>query len=261
MFDFLDPTALLQWSVDWNVFKKASFVAYVIFAVGIFSIAAQYYQSIMRGQKPAGQFPNGYFTMLIVQLIPLMVTGIAIHDEFLIGSRLTTFVLVLVAYGLVSAEDGELNSWWHLGWITFWLTVTGVGTMTWYESPGFRDFIHDHEKWISYLSVATMLAFAIKGQGTVARTLFNHFLEGHYSVKRTSLQVDRFLCFAFQAIGYWYAPSKSDPISIFGLFKVDVVFLNSVIGMIGVSVVLVFALLGFLRGTELRILKRYHAAR
>jgi len=64
----------LDWALNYNVFLKISAVMYVIFAVGLFALGAQYHRGGDQRRSGPDNF-GGYFTMLAVQLIPLTVTG------------------------------------------------------------------------------------------------------------------------------------------------------------------------------------------
>ena len=71
----------VHWAMHHNVFLKVSAAMYIVFAVGLFMLGAEYHAAIVR-QKPQegpGQFPPGYFTMLVVQLLPLMITGFVLQ--------------------------------------------------------------------------------------------------------------------------------------------------------------------------------------
>jgi hypothetical protein len=244
----------LEWGLDYNAFRKISALMYVIFAVGLFTLGAQYHAATIRKQPGPGQFAQGYFTMLTIQLVPLTITGFVLQDEYIIGTRLGTLAVVIVVYGMISSRDGTFDVWRYRLWMTFWLAVAILGPMVWLESLRMRAFVHDYEKWIAWLSVIAMIAFVVRGQWVIVQALFRHFVQGNYTIKRFSLQVVRFLGFAFQAIHYWLAPTAAA-----AFLGYDPIFLQGFIGAIGVICVLIGSLLGLIWGTGARRRKRRQA--
>src|SRR5262245_26431941 len=97
---------------------------YVIFAAGLLWLGfiAHEDKSLNR-HLGASQYPKGYFTMLAVQLLPLLVTGFVIADTYIICTRLATLVTVLVVYAMVSSKDGTFATWRYRFWSFFWIGV------------------------------------------------------------------------------------------------------------------------------------------
>jgi hypothetical protein len=124
------------------------------------------------------------------------------HDAFVIGTRVATFATVLLVYGISSSKAGAFDTLWYRLCILFWLSVVVIGPMVYVESRTLQQLVADYEKWIAYASVATMILFVIYGQRVAASTLFNHFVSGHYSIKRFSLQIVRFFAFSLHAVHY-----------------------------------------------------------
>jgi hypothetical protein len=189
--------------------------------------------------------------MLVIQTFPMAVTGLVLNDLYIIGTRTATLVAALVVYGMIKSRDGSFDTWWHRLWTLFWLSVAVLGAMAWSDSTLLRTFVHDWEKWITWSSVAGMLAFLIRGQLVVAKQLFLHFVRGNYSIKRFSLQLVRFLCLAPQAAHYWLAPSGAPP-----LFGLDPIFLTCLLGTLGVILVLIGSLLGMARAALVGMWRR-----
>jgi hypothetical protein len=241
----------IEWGLANNAFRKISALMYVIFAVGLFTLGTQYHAAVIRKEPGPGQFPDGYFTMLTIQLVPLTITGFVLQDEYIIGTRLGTLAVVIVVYGMISSQDGTFHSWRYRVWMTFWLSVAILGPMVWLESLRLRTFVHDYEKWIAWLSVVAMMAFVVRGQWVIVKALFRHFVQGNYTIKRFSLQVVRFLGFAFQAIHYWLAPTSAVP-----FLGYDPIFLQGFTGAIGTAGVIIGSLLGLIWGTGARRRKR-----
>jgi hypothetical protein len=241
----------LAWGLTYDVFRKTSALMYVIFAVGVFTLGAQYHAAMIRREPGPGQFPEGYFTMLTIQLVPLTITGFVLQDAYIIGTRLGTLAVVIVVYGMISSPDGTFHSWRYRLWMTFWLSVAILGPMVWIESARMRDFVHDYEKWIAWLSVIAMLVFVARGQWVILKTLFQHFMQGNYTVKRFSLQIVRFLGFALQAVHYWFVPTTA--VAFFGF---DPIFLQGLTGALGAASVILGSLLGLIWGTAARRHKR-----
>jgi hypothetical protein len=243
--------AWLAWGLANDAFRKISALMYVIFAVGLFALGARYHAAVLRKEPGPGQFARGYFTMLTIQLVPLTITGFVLQDAYIIGTRLGTLAVVIVVYGLITSRDGTFEAWRYRVWMTFWLSVAILGPMLWIESERLRTFVHDYQQWIAWLSVVTMLAFVVCGQWVILVTLFHHYMHGHYTVKRLSLQFVRFLGFAFQALHYWLAPTTAA--KFFGL---DPIFLQGATGAVGAAGIIIGSILGVIWGTKARRHKR-----
>jgi len=241
----------LEWAIYTDAFRKLSALMYVIFAVGLFALGTEYHAAMIRKDRAIGQFPEGYFTMMTVQLLPLTITGFVLRDPYIIGTRLGTLLVVLIVYAMVSSANGTFNTTRYRLWMGFWLSVAILGPMVWFESESLRTFVRDWEKWIAWSSVAAMLLFVVKGQRAVAKTLFLHYVQGNYSIKRFSLQVVRFFGFALQAIHYWLVPTTAQP-----LLGFDPIFVQGALGTIGVTMVLIGSMFGFIWGGKARQQKR-----
>jgi hypothetical protein len=96
-----------------------------------------------------------------------------------------------------------------------------------------------------------MIAFVVRGQWVILVALFRHFVQGHYTVKRFSLQVVRFLGFGLQAIHYGFVPTAAAP-----FFGYDPIFLQGLTGAIGAACVIIGSLMGLIWGTGARRHKR-----
>jgi hypothetical protein len=244
----------IAWGLYYDAFRKVSALMYVVFAVGVFTLGAQYHAAMIRKEPGPGQFPEGYFTMLTVQLVPLTITGFVLQDPYIIGTRLGTLAVVIVVYGMISSPDGTFHAWRYRLWITFWLAVAILGPMVWLESPHLRAFVHDYQNWIAWLSVIAMVAFVVRGQWVILQALFRHFVQGNYTIKRFSLQVVRFLGFALQAIHYWFVPTTAATFLGF-----DPIFLQGFTGAVGAASVIIGSLLGLIWGSGARRDKRREA--
>src|SRR5258708_39863374 len=117
----------VEWGLANNAFRKTSALMYVIFAVGLFGLGAQYHAAMIRKEPGPGQFAHGYFTMLTIQLVPLAITGFVLQDEYIIGTRLGTLAVVIVVYGMISSRDGTLHARRYRLWMAFWLSVAILG--------------------------------------------------------------------------------------------------------------------------------------
>jgi hypothetical protein len=241
----------IAWGLAYDAFRKTSALMYVIFAVGLFALGAQYHAAVIRKEPGPGQFAHGYFTMLTIQLVPLTITGFVLQDPYIIGTRLGTLAVVIVVYGMISSRDGTFDALRYRVWMTFWLSVAILGPMMWLESLRLRTFVHDYQNWIAWLSVIAMIAFVVRGQWVIVITLFRHFVQGHYTIRRFSLQVVRFLGFGLQAVHYWFVPTAAAPFLGF-----DPIFLQGLAGAIGAACVVIGSLLGLIWGTAARRDKR-----
>jgi hypothetical protein len=241
----------VAWGLAYDAFRKVSALMYVIFAVGLFTLGAHYHSCLIRKEPGPGQFPEGYFTMLTIQLVPLTITGFVLGDAYIIGTRIGTLAVVIVVYGLSSSEDGTFHSWRYRLWMTFWLSAAILGPMVWVESRWLRNFVQDYQNFIAYLAVITMIAYVARGQWVILKALFHHFMKGNYTIRRFSLQVVRFLAFALQAVHYGYEPSAAAP-----FFGYDPIFLQGLSGAIGAASVIIGSLIGLFFGTQARRDKR-----
>ena len=93
-----------------NGFLFASAFMYLLYDIGLWNLGLRRHGAIVRKEAPVGQFPDGYFTMLAVQLLPLTVAGFARHDEFVIATRVATLVTVLIVYGISASKDGTFDT-------------------------------------------------------------------------------------------------------------------------------------------------------
>jgi hypothetical protein len=237
----------IEWGLRYNLFLNISALMYVIFAVGLFALGARHHAALVRSEVGPGQFPEGYFTMFAVQLVPLTVTGFVLLDGYIIATRIGTLFVVVIVYAMVSSRDGTFTDFRYRAGLTFLLSAAILGTMVWLISATLRDFVHDYEKWIAWISVGVMLLFVIRGQWAVAKALFRHYLQGNYTVKRFSLQMVRLLGFAAQAVHYGYRPTAAAP-----LFGYDPIFVQAVMGTLGVAGVILGSILGFILGSRAR---------
>jgi hypothetical protein len=236
-----DIENVFQQVLYFNGFLLLSAFMYVVYGIELWDIGLRRHGGIVRKDADVGQFPPGYFTMLAIQLLPLTVTGFVRHDVFVIATRLVTLVTGLLVYGISASRDGTFDKLWYRLWLLFWLSVSVMGPMVYVESINLQHFVENHEKIISYSSVAAMILFVIYGQRVAAKTLFQHFVSGSYSFKRFSSQVVRLFGFTLQAIHYGYVFGWTDPI-----------FLQGFIGAIGVFGVILWAIFGIVRGTSAR---------
>jgi hypothetical protein len=151
----------LEWLLYFNGFLIASAFLYLVYDLGLWEIGLRRHGAVVRKELQVGQFPDAYFTMLAVQLLPLTITGFVRHDAFVIGTRVATLATVLLVYGISSSKTGAFDTLWYRLWILFWLSVVVIGPMVYVESGTLQQFVADYEKWIAYASVAMMILFVI----------------------------------------------------------------------------------------------------
>ncbi|MFI5011516.1 MAG: hypothetical protein ACHQAY_04125 [Hyphomicrobiales bacterium] len=237
----------LEWGLRYNLFLMVSALMYVVFAAGLFALGAKYHAATVRKETGPGQYPEGYFTMLVAQLLPLTITGLVLLDGYIIATRIGTLFVVVIVHAMVTSKDGTFLAWRYHAGMMMWLSAAILGTMVWGASPAVRRIVHDYEKWIAWISVGFMIVFVARGQWVIAKALFWHFLQGNYTVKRFSLQMARFFGFAFQALHYWLLPTAAAP-----LFGYDPIFLQGLIGTVGVTCVILGSIIGLVVGTGAR---------
>lgn len=238
----------------------ASVVMYVYFDVGLFSLGAKYADAKAKGEADVGQFPEGYFTMLSVQLFPLAITGFILGDPYIIGTRCMTLVVVLFVYGMITSASGQFDSARNRRWVAIWLSIAMLAPMFWAKYEEIRTFVHDFEFIIAWSSVAIMIVFVAKGQLSVAVSLFKHFLAGNYTVKRVKLQWARLFGFVFQGIHYGYIGSGASPVTFWG-FELDPIATQGWLGAGGVAFILILAGFGALVGSRARQHKKHDEMR
>lgn len=246
-FDYLYSESWFAWALRSDLLLYLSGFMYIIFAVGLFALGAKHQASVVRHEPDVDLFPSGYFVMLAVQLIPLALTGLVIHDSYVIGTRIGTLAVVLMTYALTLSVDGTFTSWKFKLWLTFWLSVAIIGPMLWMGNEGLRNFVQVWEKSLSGSAIVAMIAFVIRGQLEVAKSLFRHYLQGNYTVKRLSLQGVRFAGFTLQAVHYACIPSGAPR-----FLWMDPIFMQGAIGAMGVTMVLGSAFWGWIRGRDAR---------
>jgi hypothetical protein len=239
---------LIHTILAYDGFRAFSILMYAIFAAGLWRLGTLHHAAVVRGDKEVKQYPKGYFTLLAIQVIPLLMTGVVISDFYVIGTRLVTLLVVVAMYIITTSEDGTFTARRHIGW-AFMLILAGMlGALLWSENEAVRSFVRDWEKTISWGSIAVMVLFVFFGQRAVARELFEHFVHGNYTLKRLSLQFVRLLGFLSQTVAYGLVPSKAQP--LFGI--IDPIFLQGLLGTLGVCFVLFCALAGYARGSGAR---------
>src|SRR5579872_4742230 len=123
-----------QWILYFNGFLLMSALMYIIYDVGLWEIGLRRHAAIVRKDAEVGQFPPGYFTMLAIQLLPLAITGLVLHDPYIIGTRFGTLIIVLIVYGMIATADGTFNTKWYRFWMMSWLCVAILGPMVWVDS-------------------------------------------------------------------------------------------------------------------------------
>lgn len=250
--DLLMSNHVLAWMVDHNGIWVFSTIAYVMTMGFMLYLAAIEHATNINArighQTYKMKYPASYFKSLIIQLIPITVSGLARNDEFIIATRLGLLGSTLLALGLVRSDKGTFTSRWHIGWATFWLVVVVLGSVLWFKTVHVHNFIATWEKEISYFTVAAMIFFMIFGQGVTAKTLFLHYTTGAYGFKSFGLQVIRFFAFSSQALIYAVVNGAW-----------DVFFISAAIGTIGVSMVLCTSIIGMLIGLPSKLRHRQEA--
>jgi len=237
----------IVWGLRYNLFLNVSALTYVVFAVGLFALGARHHAAVVRGEQGPAQFPEGYFTLLALQLVPLTVTGFVLRDGYIIATRVGTLFVVVIVYGMVSSRDGTFTAFRYKAGMMVLLSAAILGTMVWLASRTVRGLVHDYEKWIAWVSVAGMLLYVVRGQWVVAKALFWHFLRGNYTIKRFSLQTVRFVGFVTQAVHYGFVPTAAVP-----LFGYDPIFLQAMMGAAGVACIILGSLIGYVWGSVAR---------
>jgi hypothetical protein len=174
-----------------------------------------------------------------VQVVPFMITGFALNDEFIIWTRAMILVTILISYGLVTTVDGTFNTTRYKFWAFFWITSCMLGSMSWMHDGFLRKFVADHGTVISWVIVITMVVFTIKGQWSLAVDLFRHFMAGDKTLKRFRSQLPRFLMLFLPIPYYWFVPSQAAPV-----MGQDPVLITQLSGASGTLVVLLFSIVG-----------------
>src|SRR5271169_3958244 len=108
--DAMEIRNTIRGILHFNGFLLASAFMYVLYDIGLWNLGLRRHAATVRKEPPVGQFPDGYFTMLAVQLLPLTVAGFARHDVFVIATRVATLVTVLIVYGISASKNGTFDT-------------------------------------------------------------------------------------------------------------------------------------------------------
>lgn len=233
----LQGSLKVSWIIEHDLYRIAAEILYVVFCWGLLDMAVKHHAAKVRGVEGPKQYPPGYFIALIAQLLPLIITGFVRGDVFLIGTRVGTFFMVLLAYALVHSKNGTFDSPRQKFWIMFWFAVTIIGPTVWMKEESVRTFVEVWQTWIAWSTIVLMFGLLVFGQHVTAKELFKHFMDGNYTFKRFSLQIDRFAIFGLQAIHYFVVFGWQDP-----------VFWQGVMGALGALWVIIWAMIGMFFG-------------
>ncbi len=248
---YVDVEPYVQWALRHNILLFFAEFMCALVVWGIIKLGFQHQSAKCRiaqsvpGAHEVGQFDTGYFTFLIIQTLPLLMTGLVIGDVFIIITRSGMLVAALTAYAMTLSVGGALDTKRIRSWGAFWVAVIMIGTMVWTQYPEVRSIVREWEKFISTISVVAMLLFLVKGQWSVAKQLLAHYFRGNTTNKRLTLQYMRLLYFVPQVIHYTLMPSQAEAFIIYVLgWRFDPILFNVWSGAVGVVVVIVLAMVG-----------------
>ena len=237
--DFLYTTLLPTFSI----------VMYVLYAILLFRLADRYKQAMARGEAPVGLFPDGYFTSFAMQLVPQTITGFVIDDWFLMLSRLLTLAAVLTVYGRIARARGTMSRGRFFAWAIAWLILFVGGLFVWNQNDPLQDFVRRWETVLSWTCTIVSFVFLWRGQRLVAAELFKHFARGRKTMKRLGLSIVRWFSLAPQILYYHHTHSAAPRILTFILSGFDPILLGAIVSTFGVTLTLLGAGLGYLKGS------------
>jgi hypothetical protein len=230
-----------DWMIDTDAFRRVAGMMCALYCLSVFSLGARYHDF---DKDPAiKHLPRKQLGLLVIQLIPLIVTGLVYGDVFIVVTRIAILAIVVIDFVLARSRDGKLNTW-GCEIIAFVAIASCIlMPMSWVHDGPVREFVTHNQKLISWSIVLTMFVYMAQGQWALAKDLFKHYLAGETTMRRLRSQVPRFLMLAFQAPHYWFAPSGAALV-----LGMDPIFIMSVIGAIGALVVIVASILGMFIG-------------
>jgi hypothetical protein len=233
-----------------------SIAMYALYAVLLFRLSNRYKQALARGEPPVGLFPDGYFTSFAMQLVPQTITGFVIDDWFLMLSRLLTLAAVLIVYGRIARAKGTMSRGRFYAWAGLWLFVLIGGLFIWNENDPLQDFVRHWKTVLSWICTIVAFVFLWRGQRLVAAELFRHFAKGRKTMKRLGLSVVRWFSLAPQILYYHHTHSAAPRILTFFLGGFDPILLGAIVSTFGVTLTLLGAGLGYLKGSRSRGLEQ-----
>jgi hypothetical protein len=234
------------------VLPTFSILMYVLYAVLLFRLADKYKQALARGEMPVGLFPDGYFTSFAMQLVPQTITGFVIDDWFLMLSRLLTLAAVLTVYGQIARARGTMSRGRFLAWAVGWLVLFVGCLFVWNQNDALQGFVGHWETALSWICTIVSFVFLWRGQRLVAAELFKHFARGRKTMKRLGLSVVRWFSLAPQILYYHHTHSAAPRILTFILGGFDPILLGAIVSTCGVTLTLLGAALGYLKGSRSR---------
>ncbi len=255
-FGFLKSLVIEHSVLQFTATLMCGFVVWGIWRLGLKGQTAEVDKALGRKAGVAGQFSPGYFTILVIQSLPMFVSGATISDPFIILTRGAMLLVALLVYGLISSPEGRLDTPRIQNWSMFWIGTVFLGIMIWTLYPSIRGIVRKYEFYIVYASIIGMLLLLV-AQAGMARQLYQYYRYGGDTNKRFGVQIVRLAYFALQALHYYIVPSAADPVTLpvismlFG--AVDPILFNAVTGTLGVTFVIVSALIGKSRGKERKL--------
>lgn len=229
-----------EWAEPGDILRRGAGLACGFYCLGVWLLAAERHGRVVRGTAVHGDyFREGYFATLAIQIIPLLVTGFAVGDEFVIWTRSILLMTVVGSHALATSADGTLTARRYRVGILLWTTALILGPMSWVHDGVVRRAVQDHQTLVSWTVVATVVLFTVRGQWLLALDMFRHFASGDRELRRLGVQVPRLLMFALPAPHYWIAPSGAAPV-----LGMDPVLVACLTGGTGTLVVIVLSMLG-----------------
>ncbi|MFC1754738.1 hypothetical protein ACFL96_15305 [Thermoproteota archaeon] len=177
--------------------------------------------------KKSHIYPDSYFFWLIIQLIPLILAGVAREDPFILATRIPLFICVLLAFTMVKDTDG-IFQWKEYGMkLMFLLVSSSLFFMIWMQFPIVQEYLVSQKAFFAYSAMVAMALYLIFGQGSTIAKLWKRYSKDQTRMRGLDLQVWRFSGFFIPAIHYGFAYGPTDAF-----------FLKSLIGSIGAFVMI-----------------------
>lgn len=222
------------YAIDCKLALILTGILYAVYCAAILKMGLRDHFAKVNGHKVPDTYPPGYFWWLGIQLVPLWITGLALGDSFVVGSRGITLICVISVYGAISNERGVFQWERYRAPLVLLLASLIVGITAWGEYPLLQDAVRKYSVHVvgfdvklssilGWISVAVMAGFFFGGQLPTAKVIRER-LEHNYNLKGFGIQWIRLSGFLLQSYYYLYAEGGG---------WTHPVFLNGVIGTAG----------------------------
>ncbi len=222
-----------HYAIEYKLALIVTGALYAVYCAAILKMGLRNHFAKASGLQVPDTYPPGYFSWLGIQLVPLWITGLALSDSFVVGSRGITLICVVIVYAAINNERGTFPWERYRMPLIVMLATLIVGITAWGEYPWLRGAVQTYKivtlwnlplsTFLGWISVAVMAAFFLGGQLPTAKVVRER-LEYNYNLKGFGIQWVRLTSFLLQSYYYLYAEGGG---------WMHPVFLNGAIGTAG----------------------------